>query len=224
MKTEEDRVMLRAILLLTCLLSSSVYAADTARSRLEAFSKGIATISAHFEQSVIGAKGSRGETSSGTLALKAPRQFRWQTITPYEQLIVADGNRVWIYDPDLEQVSVRSQGAEEAHSPLSVLTDLSQLDHEFAATESGEREGMQWLKLVSKAREPEFAFAELGFDKANLARMRFEDSLGNTTEIQFSNWQRDQTLPADTFSFTPPKGVDVVGDPGADAEVFPIDD
>ena len=216
---------MKRVLSIFLLISPFVaYASDTARTRLETFSKGLSTISAHFEQSIVGAKGSRGETSAGTLALKAPRQFRWQTTTPYEQLIVADGNRVWIYDPDLEQVSVRSQGAEEAHSPLSVLTDLSQLDHEFTATESGERDGMHWLKLVSKAKEPEFAFAEIGFDKANLVRMRFEDSLGNTTEIQFTNWQRDPKLPADTFAFTPPKGVDVVGDPGADAEVFPIND
>ena len=216
--------MLRVIFLLSSLIASSVQAADTARSRLEAFSAGIQTISAHFEQSITGAKGNRGDVSSGTLALKAPRQFRWHTTSPYEQLIVADGNRVWIYDPDLEQVSVRGQGAEEAHSPLSVLTDLSQLNHDFTASEAGEREGLRWLKLVSKAKEPEFSFAELGFDQKNLARMRFEDSLGNTTEIRFSDWQRDPKLPADTFSFTPPKGVDVVGDPGADAEVFPIQD
>lgn len=216
--------MLRAILLLTSLVAIPAQAADTARTRLESFSKGIHTISARFEQSVTGAKGNRGETSSGTLALKAPRQFRWHTTSPFEQLIIADGNRVWIYDPDLEQVSVRSQGAEEAHSPLSVLTDLSRLDHEFQASEAGEREGLRWLKLVSKAKEPEFAFAELGFDKDGLARMRFEDSLGNTTEIRFSDWQRDPKLPADTFSFTPPAGVDVVGDPGQDAEVFPVRD
>lgn len=214
--------MLRFILLLSSLMAVSAHAADTARARLESFSAGIQTISVNFEQSVIGAKGNRGEISSGTLALKAPRQFRWETTSPYSQLIVADGNRVWIYDPDLEQVSVRGQGAEEAHSPLSVLTDLSQLDHEFTATEAGERDGMLWLKLVSKAKEPEFAFAELGFDKSHLLQMRFEDSLGNTTEIRFSNWQRDPKLPTDTFMFTPPGGVDVVGDAGADAEVFPI--
>lgn len=216
--------MMRALSVFLLVSPFVAHAMDTARSRLETFSAGIQTINAHFEQSVIGAKGNRGEVSSGTLALKAPRQFRWQTTTPYEQLIVADGNRVWIYDPDLEQVSVRGQGAEEAHSPLSVLTDLSQLDHEFSASEAGERDGMRWLKLVSKAEEPEFAFAELGFDKSNLLQMRFEDSLGNTTEIQFSNWKRDPKLPTDTFTFTPPEGVDVVGDAGADAEVFPIKD
>lgn len=216
--------MLRAILFSIGLVALPAQAADSARSRLEGFSNGIQTVSAKFEQSVIGAKGNRGDTSTGTLALKAPRQFRWQTTTPYEQLIVADGNRVWIYDPDLEQVSVRSQGAEEAHSPLAILTDLSQLDHDFTATEAGSRGGLQWLKLVSKAKEPEFAFAELGFDSSNLLQMRFEDSLGNTTEIHFSGWKRDPRLAPDTFTFTPPEGVDIVGDAGADAEVFPIQD
>ncbi|MGB0133253.1 outer membrane lipoprotein chaperone LolA [Dokdonella sp.] len=216
--------MLRAFLLLFCLFVSYAEAADTARSKLEAFSNGIQVISGRFEQSVIGPKGNRGEVSSGSLALKAPRQFRWQTTTPYEQVIVADGNRVWVYDPDLEQVSVRSQGTEEAHSPLSVLTDLSRLDQEFTTSESGERGGLEWLRLVSKVKEPEFAYAELGFGQGGLEQMRFEDSLGNTTEILFSDWKRKPALAVDTFSFTPPDGVDVVGDPGADAEVFPIRD
>ena len=91
-------------------------------------------------------------------------------------------------------------------------------------SEAGERDGLRWLKLVSRASEPEFAFAELGFAESDLARMRFEDALGNTTEIRFSDWKRDPRLPADTFSFSPPAGVDVVGDAEADAEVFPIKD
>ena len=215
--------MLRVILVLVCFIPVMASAADSARTQLEAFSQNIQTVSAQFEQSITSAQGNQGEVSSGTLALKAPRQFRWHTTTPYEQLIVADGNRVWIYDPDLEQVSVRGQGAEEAHSPLSVLTDLSRLDHDFTASEAGHRDGFDWLKLVSKAEEPEFAFAELGFDAKGLSRMRFEDTLGNTTEIRFADWQRDPKLAADTFAFMPPDGVDVVGDPGADAEVFPIE-
>ncbi|MBK7011258.1 MAG: outer membrane lipoprotein chaperone LolA [Xanthomonadales bacterium] len=216
--------MLRCAFCLSMLLAIPVHAADTARSRLEAFSGRIHTISAHFEQSVIGARGNRGEASTGTLALKAPRQFRWHTTAPFEQLIVADGNRVWIYDPDLEQVSVRGQGAEEAHSPLAVLTDLSRLDLEFTISEVGEARRPALAQADFQGQGPEFAFAELGFDTDSLVRMRFEDTLGNTTEIRFSDWQDDPKLPADTFSFTPPAGVDVVGDPGEDAEVFPIKD
>jgi len=105
---------------------------------------------------------------------------------------------------------------------LTVLTDLSRLDAEFSVSEAGARDELQWLRLVSKAEEPEFAFAELGFDEVGLARMRFEDALGNTTEIHFEDWQRDPPLAADAFSFVPPDGVDVVGDPGTEAEVFPI--
>jgi len=216
--------MLRPILLVTMLLPLTSHAADTARARMQAFSHDLRAVSADFEQSVTSAKGTHGDVSKGTLALKAPRQFRWQTTTPFEQLIVADGTRVWVYDPDLVQVSVRSQSSEESHSPLTVLTDLSQLDREFATSEAGERDELHWLKLVSKAKEPDFEYAELGFDAKNLVRMRFLDPLGNTTEIRFTNWQRNPQLAADAFTFTPPKGVDVVGDMGSDAQVFPIKD
>jgi outer membrane lipoprotein carrier protein len=157
--------------------------------------------------------------------LKAPRQFRWDVTAPYQQLIVADGEKVWIYDPDLEQVTVRAQGTEEAHSPLTVLTDLSQLDRNFTASEQGERDGLSWLRLKSKDKEPQFEYADLGFDAASgLARMAFKDALGNSTEIHFSHWQRNPSLPAGTFKFSVPEGVDVIGDPTPAAEVHPIKD
>lgn len=216
--------MSRWLPLLLLILPLCANAADSARARMESFARNLQSVSAGFEQSVTGAKGSRGEPSVGTLVLKAPRQFRWETKTPFEQLIVADSARVWVYDPDLEQVSVRNQSSEEAHSPLTVLTDLSQLDAEFSTSEVGERDGFVWLRLVSKAKEPDFEYAELGFDTQHLMRMRFQDQLGNTTEIRFSNWQRNPELAADAFKFTPPPGVDVIGDIGEDAEVFPIKD
>lgn len=205
-------------------LAAHVEAADTARARMEAFSKGLHSVSGSFSQSVTDANGHRGDESRGTLALEAPRQFRWETTAPYQQTIVADGAKVWVYEPDLQQVSVRSQSAAEAHSPLTVLTDLSQLDSQFAAAEGGERDGLIWLRLTSKAKEPEFDYAELGFDATTLQRMRFKDQLGNVTEIRFADWRRNPPLPAGTFAFTPPKGVDVVGDVKPDAEVFPVRD
>ena len=199
-------------------------AADPARARMEAFSKGLRSVTAQFAQTVTDANGRRGDESRGTLSLEAPRQFRWETKAPYQQTIVADGERVWIYEPDLQQVSVRNQSSEEAHSPLTVLTDLSQLDSQFRSSEGGEREGLVWLKLTSKAKEPEFEYAELGFDAASLVRMRFKDQLGNTTEIRFDDWKRNPSLPAATFKFTPPKGVDVIGDLKPGADVYPIKD
>lgn len=215
---------MRVALLLLVSICAPALAAESARSRMEAFSANLQSVRADWTQTVTAANGEIGDEARGTLALEAPRQFRWEALEPYRQLIVADGRKVWVYDPDLLQVTVRDQGAAEAHSPLTVLTDLSQLDRDFVASESGERDGLAWLKLVSRAPEPEFEYAELGFSDSGLERMIFKDLLGNVTEIRFDDWQRNADLPADTFRFTPPDDVDVIGDPTPAAEVFPVED
>lgn len=204
------------------LLMPPVHAADSARARLDAFAKGLQAVSAHFAQTVYDVNGQPADRTEGTLALSAPRQFRWETTTPYKQLIVADGMQVWIYDPELEQVTVRNQGVEESHSPLTVLTDLGQLDREFRTSEQGSHDGCLWLRLKSTAKDPQFEYADLGFGPAGLERMDFKDILGNRTEIRFSAWQRNPKLPAGTFKFTPPKGADVIGDITPEAEVHPL--
>jgi len=204
---------MRILFMLGLLLGAgAAQASGTARAQLDAFASGLRSLSGDFSQTVYDSNGRSTQTAHGTLALQAPRQFRWDTQAPYEQLIVADGNKVWIYDPELEQVTVRNQGTQEAHSPLTVLTDLSQLDRDFTTSEQGERDGLQWLRLVSRARDPQFEYADIGFANDAPRRMVFKDTLGNRTEIVFSDWQRNPQLPAGTFTFTPPKGTDVVGD------------
>lgn len=199
-----------------------VHAGDSARADLEAFAHGLHAVTAHFSQTLTDANGHRGQTSSGTLALETPRELRWQTDKPYQQLIVADGSRVWMYDPDLQQVTVRRQDNAEAHSPLTVLTDMSQLDRQFKVIESGRRDGLQWLRLSARNPNARFDYAELGFDGSVLRRMVFRDQLGNVSEIRFSDWKRNPKLPASTFNFTPPKGADVIGDTGGVPEVHPL--
>lgn len=207
---------MRMVLMLSLLLGAgAAQAAGGARAQLDAFANGLRSLSGNFTQTVYDANGRNGQASHGTLALQAPRQFRWDTQAPYKQLIVADGKKVWIYDPELEQVTVRDQGTQEAHSPLTVLTDLSQLDRDFKASEQGERDGLQWLRLVSRAKDPQFEYADIGFADNAPRRMVFKDTLGNRTEIVFTDWQRNPQLPAGTFTFTPPKGTDVVGDGAA---------
>lgn len=191
---------------------SAVAAADTARARLDAFATGLHSLTGHFTQTLTDLNGYGSKSSSGTLALQAPRQFRWDTLTPYQQTIVADGSRVWLYDPELEQVTVRMQSTEEAHSPLTVLTDIKQLDKNFTVAEQGSRDGLLWLRLASTAKEPQFEYADLGFDAHGLARMTFRDQLGSTTDIHFSDWQRNAAMAPATFNFVPPQGVDVIGD------------
>ena len=205
-----------AVILFTTLalsLASLAHAATgPARQRLDAFATGLHSLKGRFTQTLADASGQGAKTSSGTLALEAPRQFRWDTLEPYKQTIVADGSRVWLYDPELEQVTVRVQSTEEAHSPLTVITDLKQLDKDFSVTERGERDGLVWLRLSSKAKDPQFDYADLGFDAQGLKRMMFRDQLGAVTDIRFSDWQRNVDLPPSTFNFTPPAGADVIGD------------
>ena len=187
-------------------------ASGPARAQLNAFAQGLHSLTGHFTQTLTNANGQSGKSSSGTLALQAPRQFRWDTLSPYKQTIVADGSRIWLYDPELEQVTVRVQSTEEAHSPLTVLTDIKQLDKNFKVVEQGERDGLVWLRLTSTSRDPQFDYADLGFNAKGLARMTFRDQLGSTTDIQFSDWQRNAAIPAAAFNFVPPKGADVIGD------------
>ena len=202
-----------ALFTLTLTLSAVAQAATgPARARLDAFATGLHSLTGHFSQSLTDLNGHAGKSSSGTLALQAPRQFRWDTLMPYKQVIVADGSRVWMYDPELEQVTVRVQSTEEAHSPLTVLTDLKQMDKDFKVTEQGEHDGLVWLRLNSTAKDPQFDHADLGFDANGLARMTFRDQLGSTTDIRFSDWQRNAPVPPGIFDFVPPKGADVIGD------------
>jgi outer membrane lipoprotein carrier protein len=201
-----------AVAVVALSLSTLVQAATgPARARLDTFAHGLHALSGNFTQTLSNPSGQSQQTS-GTLVLQAPSQFRWDTLAPYKQSIVADGSRVWSYDPGLQQVTVRRQDTEASHNPLAVLTDLSQVDKDFNITEQGDHDGLAWLRLTSRAQDPQFDYVDLGFDANGLARMQFRDQLGSTTDIRFSNWQRNPDVPPQDFNFTPPKGTDVVGD------------
>lgn len=203
--------------------SAAVPAESIGRERLAAFSKGLKGLAARFEQHVFDPNGRPSETSSGSVKLSAPRQFRWEYLKPAPQLIVADGDQIWIYDPDLEQVTVRNQSMAEQGSPLAVLIDPTELDRQYKVTDGGKSGGLDWLVLVPKKEEDApFQKAKLGFGAAGLVRMELNDQLGQRTVIGFSPWQRNPAFAAGTFRFTPPKGVDVVGSVMPGAQVSPL--
>ena len=183
------------------------------RDALNAFTKNLKGLEGRFTQQVYDSKGKRKENNSGVVALSAPRLFRWEYLKPFPQLIVADGKQVWVYDPDLKQASVRPQGAEEQNSPLAALVDPTRLDRDFNIKDAGRASGLEWLELTPKrAEEASFQRARLGFDSKGLARMEVLDALGQRTEIAFSAWKRNPSFAAKTFRFSPPKGVDVIGE------------
>ncbi|MGY0612449.1 outer membrane lipoprotein chaperone LolA [Luteimonas sp. A501] len=204
------RYWLAALALLST-IAGTAYAG--ARDDLAAFSASLKGLDGQFEQKLYDLDGRLKETSSGRVALSAPRLFRWEYATPYEQLIVADGEKVWVYDPDLEQVTVRAQGPEEQNSPLAALVDPAKLERDFNVREGGEAEGLSWLQLSPRdADQASFSSARLGFKGASLVRMEVVDSLGQRTEVTFSGWKRNPVFDRGTFRFVAPAGVDVVGE------------
>jgi outer membrane lipoprotein carrier protein len=206
---------LAARLLLGAIATTAVATSAIAGARddLSAFTKNLKGLDGQFSQQVYDANGKLKETSSGRVALAAPRLFRWEYAKPYEQLIVADGKRVWVYDPDLEQVTRRAQGAEEQNSPLAALIDPTRLDRDYVIKEAGTADGLEWLALSPrKGDDAGFQSARLGFGEQGLATMQVVDALGQKTQIRFSGWQRNPAFAKGTFEFTPPKGVDVVGE------------
>lgn len=204
------RHLLAALALLST-VAGSAFAGP--RDDLATFSSGLKGLDGRFEQRLYDLDGRLKETSTGRVALSAPRLFRWEYTTPYEQLIVADGEKVWVFDPDLDQVTVRAQGPEEQDSPLAALIDPKRLETDFNVRETADAEGLSWLLLTPRDTEQaSFASARLGFSAGSLARMEVVDSLGQRTEVVFSGWKRNPAFDRATFRFSPPAGVDVVGE------------
>ena len=145
--------------------------------------------------------------------------MRWVYGGEFPELIVADGERVWLYDKLLEQVTVKAQSSLAENTPLLLLTNLESLDEQFLAREAGDYDGMNVLELVSKNTESEFDSVLLGFTGDQLVMMSLEDAFGLRTEIRFSEIVRNPELDADLFRFDPPDHVDVVGElPGSVTE------
>ncbi len=199
-----------------------VSAADDARETLEAFTTGLKGLDGRFTQQVFDPDGRLAEETTGRVALAAPRQFRWEYEQPFPQLILADGDRVWIYDPELEQVQVRPQGAEEQQSPLTALTDPLELERQFAIADGGRSDGVRWIELTPKTPDAPFSSCRLGFAGGELVSMETVDSLNQHTRIAFSGWSLNPEFAADAFRFTPPPGVDVIGETEDAAQVIPL--
>ena len=210
MKARIQTTSLTALAIALALASGSAWA--DARAHLDTFTKGLKTLDGGFTQQVYDQKGRLKESSAGKVSMSSPNLFRWQYVKPYQQLIVADGKTVWIYEPDLQQVTKRPQGIEEQSSPLAALVDRSKLDKQFNVADAGQSGGLEWLALTPKAKAgASFENARLGFNQRGLAKVVITDGLGQRTEMNFGTWKRNASVSASSFRFTPPKGVDVIG-------------
>lgn len=173
------------------------------------------TFAASFQQYTLSQEGTREEQSSGEFALQRPDRFDWHTQKPFEQRIVSDGTYIWIYDPDLEQVTRKAADAQASSAPALVLNgNVEALRERFEIQLLEQQEGSQLYELLPKASESSFVRIRLLFTDAVLSELLLEDSLDQRTLILLDEVQLDPPLDPARFRFVPPQGVDLILDPG----------
>jgi outer membrane lipoprotein carrier protein len=164
---------------------------------------------AAFTQTVTSSDGARKKTSSGTFEFARPNRFRFAYLKPFEQLIVADGQKVWIFDPDLNQASSRKLTQALGATPAALLAGGS-LDAEFVLTAQPPADGLAWALATPKQKDGPFQSMRVGFRGKELAALEIVDSFGQRSMLQFSQFLANAPATAETFRFVPPAGADVI--------------
>ena len=192
---------------LLLLLSLPLAAANGPR-QLDRFLHGLDTLKSDFDQMVYTPDRKQPIRSKGTFYLKRPGKFRWDYSEP-EQLIVADGSQIWLYDPDLEQVSVQSQRSALAGTPAMLLISGEPVSKAFRVSDRGSSEGMAWVELEPRDPESQFVRIRLAFSDNLLRRMQMEDKFGQRTRFRFTGIKVNPRLDDDLFRFERPDDVDI---------------
>ena len=155
----------------------------------------------------------RGKTSSGTFEFQRPSRFRFQYSKPFEQAIVADGQTLWLYDADLNQVTARRQQEVLGNTPAALIAsaaDLKGLSGLFALSNAPDADGQQWVQALPKSRDGQLQSVRLGFRQGQLATLEMLDSFGQRSVMQFGAMELQPGFRPGYFSFQPPAGADVL--------------
>ena len=205
----KKEMMKHIIAILALLLATTAHAG--AIDKLKTFIAATHSAQADFTQVVLDQRGKRIQSASGIMQFQRPGKFRWTYQKPYEQIIVGDGVKFWLYDVDLNQVTVKKLDAAIGSSPAALLSGSNEIERGFNLKESGSQDGLDWLEAVPKGQDSSFEKILMAFDaKAELSIMELNDMFGHKTVLRFSAMQRNPKLPEQQFHFTPPKGADVL--------------
>lgn len=192
--------------------------------QVERFLGGLLGLEANFTQILLDRGGQVVDEASGHLSIHRPNRFRWDYRQPHQQLIIADGARIWLYDADLEQVTVRALDDTLSATPAMLLSGEGNLADNFTVTQAGHQriaaaaagEGaaavLQWVRMEPKRDDTDFKWIRLGFEGEALQFMELADKLGQTTRLEFSNLERNPPQDPSRFIFVIPPGADVIGD------------
>jgi outer membrane lipoprotein carrier protein len=216
MTSAMQRLSLAALtgVMLAC-LARPAPAADDAVTRVQTYLSGVKTLAADFVQVVRNSQGQITERATGTLSLARPDRFRWDYREPYQQVIVADAHKLWLYDTDLQQVTVRDLEEGLGSTPAMLLSGAGRIGDSFRSLGVDRDDGWTWCRLAPLAADADFERVSLAFGKGDeLTAMELVDKLGQTTRIDFATLRRNVAIDDATFHFAPPAGVDVIGDAG----------
>lgn len=201
---------LRLAWLAALALASGAQAA--AIERFQVYVRTTQAARADFAQQVFDGNGKRVQQSQGKFVFLRPGKFRWNYAKPYPQLIVGDGERVWIHDVDLNQVTVRKVAKAIGSTPAALLAGAADIEKAFELSEAGAKDGLEWLEAKPREREAGFERVRLGLGVSGVEAMELVDHFGQTTMLRFSNIVRNPKLEGNEFRFTPPPGADVLGE------------
>jgi outer membrane lipoprotein carrier protein len=182
-----------------------------------AFNTATKTATARFEQQVLDRNGKVVETATGTFVFARPGKFRWAYEKPHKQLLVGDGAKLWIHDPDLNQVTVKRMDRAISSTPAALLAGRDDITALFTLRDGGSANGLNWVEAAPKEKDTGFDRVRLGLQGKTLAAMELFDQLGGRTMLRFSDLKANATVGADTFRFTPPPGADVMEEAAAAA-------
>lgn len=181
-------------------------------SRLKAFYQTTPAMKAQFRQTVLDRKNQKVQEVTGVMQLLRPGKFRWDYAKPYVQIIVGDGEKIWLFDPDLNQVTVRSLEKMLGSSPAALLAGSQEVEKAFELKDAGRQDELEWVEATPREKDGSFDHVLLGFKADQLAEMELHDTFGQTTVIEFSQIERNPKLSPKAFRFVPPAGADVVGE------------
>ena len=197
---------------LILLLFVSSFAQAAAIDRFKTFLSGTKSARGEFEQKVHDRSGRVTQESKGSFVFQRPGLFRWMYAKPIDQVIVGDGERVWIHDRDLNQVTVRKLSNALGSTPAALLAGSADVEKAFELSEAGAKDGLEWLEAKPKEREAGFERVRMGFDANGIRAMELFDHFGQTTQLRFLNLARNPKVDSSEFRFQPPKGADVLGE------------
>ena len=184
--------------------------ADENTAALDFFLKDLESYQADFMQTLSNEQGEALETSTGKVYMQNPGRYRWEYEQPYVQLLITDSETLWIYDKDLEQITIKNVAGAIDNTPAAIISGQQNLTENFVVVNMGVIEGFDWVELTPRDIENQYRSIRLGFDKSNLIMMILNDNLGQITRIDFLNPVRNQRFGGPLFTFEIPAGVDVI--------------